>query len=236
MNLKENIGQLHIEIKIELLSKKGENKEEKLISIVENLKLSVLKSILTNVRSSQILYDLLHKIPIVELRSDKYGFIITVKRDSITINILNRIHDLEHLEELRGNRGKVDLSVLKYVDQIITALFAAISSNVNKPVTPSKYLIGVVFYLNTDEIQKLVNDIVSIKLPNHSEKINTSGVVFSLSNKKLDSSNEVKIDIRGSNFIFEEKFSSNEIISISDEVEKVISKASLFFTEKRILV
>ncbi len=232
MELKDQITRFHCEM---LFQEEPDDKfEELMISLVENLKVGFLKSMMLDAESNRIIYSFLKEnIPIITVESRKYNFSIRIGTNYIKVDYPTGPIKSRVIAESSELIKAFNIDDIKHIDKSLTSLISVISNEFKIPLKNSKFKMGLIFNLDNEIISKMLSEISAVKVTTKCS-INTTELQFTIS--KDDNEAKYNLILRKETFIIEKECPCDPNLNLIDFFNVLVEDASLFIKEKKINV
>lgn len=232
MELKDRITGFYCEMQFQ--EEPDEKFEELMVSLVENLKVGFLKSMMLDTESNRIIYRFLKEnIPIISVESKKYDFSIRIGSNYIKVDYpVGPVRSSAVLEPKELMEAfKID--DIKHIDKSLTSLISVISTEFKMPLKNSKFKMGLSFNLDKEFINNILSEISTVKIMTNCS-IDTTQLQFTISKDDIES--KYNLVLRKETFAIEKECPCDADVNLIDFFNALVEDASLFIKEKKINV
>lgn len=210
---------------------KETDKDKEMYTLIDNIRISVLKSLMLKIESGRFVFDFIRSIPIVRLHSEKHDFSIGISDDSISIS--TPILSSRSSDEEETAVGKEIVNIIPHIERSLTAITSAITAKEEKPLNISKFSLKLYFKVNEAILEELLTDIIQVSFEtDYNLDIYNLGLIAS----KEDNGQKYKIEIVKDRIGFELECKCEETFNIMDIFSEVIKDAEIFLKERKLHV
>lgn len=232
MELKNRITRFHCEMLFQ--EEPDEKSEELMISLVENLKVGFLKSMMLDTESNKVIYSFFKEyIPIISVESRKYDFSIRIGSNYIKVDYPMGSVKSSSVKESSELIEAFNIDDIKHIDKSLTSLISVISTEFKIPLKNSKFKMGLSFNLDKEFTSNMLSEISDVKIITNCS-INTTQLQFTIS--KDDIETKYNLVLRKETFVIEKECPCDADLNLLDFFNVLVEDASLFIKEKKINV
>ena len=228
MNLIQNLERFSCSVSFDIDDKEQEKTEE-MFTLIDNLRISVLKSLMLKLDSGKFIFDFLNSLPLMRLYSEKLDYSISIFKNAITASTPSPSKESEQEEEL----GKTINKIIPNIERSLTAIISAITAKEEKPLEISKLSIRLYFKVEEDLLSKIISETVKVSLDTD-YNLGVSDIGITASNE--DSEQNYTVEISKDSIAFLLECECEESFNIKEKFNFVLNDAERFLKERKLYV
>lgn len=228
MNLKEKVDRFYGIIYLKKEEENADKKSSEIESLIENLRLGVLKSLMLEIDSNRLIYSIIRNMPYLSLDSEKYDFSIVIREKDIRIDYPSRMRRFPSDDEEEIIFKDENITS---IDQGLLSILSALSVKEDKPLQIGKIVVGVDIRIEKEILSELRSTIMQLQFDSKFDLLVDN---ISIKAQKEGIEEKYTLSIRKEKLTIEKEFSTNEIVNFRNTHDELVKTASIFIKEKRL--